>query len=247
MKLPFFSRLFASSSSGGKTDSPAGGGPAKTKDAAPSPDTRQRQPGEWSFVAAGEKYLYSEGGGRIALAEVIEDKSDAGYEAFAIRILEAYAGEFPKGTFEVSLRRDAHFAWVGKMQFTKIYAYIKYCSENNYNNEQIKFINSFNIILNILDISPYVAILSIDKIMDEHTSIIIEIKEKYKQLNNYNNEFNNLLSQISTQYIKNNYMFMSSLLSWLSEHKKLFSCPEKALAFLVMLQRIMEKQPTSTA
>jgi hypothetical protein len=88
------------------------------------PDTQQYQPGEWSFVTVGEKYIYSEDSD-VALVMVLEDQSDAEREAFVIQVMEQYAGSFSREIFRVSLRRDVRYTWVGKMKFTKIPPFIK--------------------------------------------------------------------------------------------------------------------------
>ncbi|MDR1921295.1 MAG: formylglycine-generating enzyme family protein [Candidatus Adiutrix sp.] len=238
---PGVERDEAKPASGGTTYSSADSGAAKATEAGPGADAGQYKPGEWSFVTVGEKYIYSEGSGTMALVTVLEDKSDAEYEAFRLQIAESYEGNFSE-IFDVSLRRDVNFTWVGKMKFTKIYAYIKNSPELNYNDEQMKFINSCNIALAILKISPYQAIARIDKIMDEQISVMNEVQEKYEKSEDYKKEFDDLLEKMSSQYAGRDYHFASILLHWLPEHEERFSDPKKALAFLIILQRIMEKQ-----
>jgi hypothetical protein len=246
VKLPFLSRFFSSFSSQSEKDSPGSSGVAKEMAVGGHNNTQQYQPGEWSFVTVGEKYIYSEGSGTIALVIVLKDKSDAEYEAFTIQIIEPYAGSFSKKISTVTLRRDVKFTWVGKMKFTKIYPFIKNYQDLNYTDEQIQLINSLTFALAILQISPYRSISYIDKIMDKQHSVMSEVKEKYKKPEEYKKEFDVLLEKMSSQYTHRNYPFVSNLLHWLPNHKERFSDPGKALAFLITLQRIMEKQPKNT-
>jgi hypothetical protein len=75
--------------------------------------------------------------------------------------------------------------------------------------------------------------------MDEQISVMSEVQEKYEKSEDYKKEFDDLLEKMSSQYAGR---VVSNLLHWLPEHEERFSDHKKALAFLIILQRIMEKQ-----